>query len=118
MQDLVQAIGSYITMNLTCTGAVDAAGLVMLLEMGDIDAVIAELPNCTWSGSTSWDGAFDEALTAIIAQAMETLADYHVCNNDALLQAKLIDGFVQTGEIVPCDGDDSICHGPTWFYVP
>ena len=118
VQDLVQAIGSYITMNLTCTGSVDAAGLVMLLEMGDVDAVIAELDNCTWSGMASWDGAFDEALTAIIAQAMETLDDYHVCNNDALLQAKLVEGFVQTGEIVPCDGDDPICHGPAWFYTP
>lgn len=118
VQDLVNALASYITMNLTCTGAVDAMGLVGLLQIGEIDAVIAELPNCTWTGATDWSGGFDEALSAIIAAAMETLDDYHVCNNDALLQAKLIDTFVTTGEVVACDGDDAICHGPAWFYTP
>ena len=118
VQDLVQALGAYITMNLTCTGAVDAAGLVMLLQMGEIEAVIAELPNCMWTGTSDWDGAFDEALSAIIDQASETLDDYHVCNNDAQLQAKLIEGFLQTGEVVACNGDEALCHGPTWFYSP
>ncbi len=49
---------------------------------------------------------------------METLDDYHVCNNDALLQAKLMEQFVATGEVVACDADDPICHGPAWFYTP
>jgi hypothetical protein len=118
VQDLVEAMGAYITTNLTCGGSVDAAGLVMLLEMGQIEAVIAELPNCTWAGGSDWEGAFDEALSAIIESASETLADYHVCNNDALLQVKLVESFVQTGEVVPCDGDDPICHGPAWYYAP
>jgi hypothetical protein len=118
VQDLVGALSDYITANLTCTGAVDAAALVGLLQQGDIDAVIAELPNCSWSAGNDWDGGFDEALQAVIAAAMETLADYHVCNNDAALQAKLIDTFVATGEVVACDGDDPICHGPQWFYAP
>jgi hypothetical protein len=118
VQDVVNALANYITMNLTCSGTVDAMGLVGLLQMGEIDAVIAEIPNCTWAAGSDWAGGFDEALNAIIMAAMETLADYHVCNNDALLQAKLIDTFVQTGEVVACDGDDMICHGPQWFYTP
>ncbi|MCA9617697.1 MAG: hypothetical protein KC731_01670 [Myxococcales bacterium] len=118
VQDLVAELSSYIEANLTCTGAVDAAGLVMLLQQGDIEAVITALPNCSWAGGTGFEGGFDEALQAVIDAAGETLADYHVCNNDAALQAKLIDAFVASGEVAACDPDDALCHGPLWFYEP
>jgi hypothetical protein len=118
VQQLVGAVVSYITMNLTCSGAVDAAGLATLLQQGDIAAVIAELPNCTWAAGHDWSTGFDEALTTIIAGAMETLDGYHVCNNDAVLQAALVDNYLTTGEVVACNGDDAVCHGPLWFYEP
>lgn len=118
VQDLVAELSTYITDNLTCNGAVDTMGVVSLLQMGDIDAVIAEIPNCVWAGGSDWAGGFDAALGAIIATANEALDDYHVCNNDAALQAKLIQTFVDTGEVVACDGDDALCHRPKWFYAP
>jgi len=40
--------------NLTCSGAVDAQGLVDRLQRGEIEGVIAELPNCTWSTGSDW----------------------------------------------------------------
>jgi len=41
-----------------------------------------------------------------------------VCNNDAALQAKLVQGYLDTGTVTACDGDDALCSGPTWFYDP
>lgn len=118
VQDLVTELSQYILDNLTCTGAVDAQGLVGLLQQGEIEAVIAELPNCTWAMGFDWEGGFDDALGAIINSATETLADYHVCNNDAALQAKLVQGYLDTGMVTACNGDDPICNGPMWFYEP
>ena len=118
VQDLVGALSQYILDNLTCGGAVDAQGLVDLLQQGEIAEALTELPNCNWAAGFDWEEGFDEALTAIIGTASATLADYHVCNNDAALQAKLIRGYVDSGTVTPCDGNDPICSGPTWFYSP
>jgi hypothetical protein len=90
----------------------------MLLQQGDIDAVLAELPNCSWAAGEDWAGGFDQALESIIAAAQETLADYHVCNNDAALQTKLFDDYTASGNVPACDGGDALCAGPMWFYEP
>ncbi len=118
IQKLVQEVSSYITAHLTCSGSVDAAGLVTLLQNGDISGVIAELPNCTWDAGSDWAGGFDEALSKIIAAANETLADYHVCNNDAELQADLFTRFQTDSKAGACDADSDLCVGPKWFYTP
>lgn len=118
IQKLVQEVSTYVTDHLTCSGSVDAAGLVQLLQQGDISGVIAELPNCTWDAGSDWAGGFDAALQKIIAAANETLSDYHVCNNDAELQADLVTRFQTTGKSSACDADSALCHGPKWFYTP
>ncbi len=118
IQSLVAKLSDYVTAHLTCTGAVDAAGLVQLLQQGDIAGVLSVLPNCTWDSGSDWSGGFDSALQEIITAAQETLADYHVCNNDARLEAGLIEAYGQSGQVGACDGQDAICHGPLWFYNP
>ena len=104
--------------HLTCTGAVDAEGLVQKLETGDIAGVLEVLPSCTWAAGFEWSLGFDEALAKIVAAAQETLADYHVCNNDAELQATLFDGFRKNAQVTACDGSSDLCRGPKWFYAP
>ena len=85
VQKLVAEIEQYVLAHLTCTGAVDAPGLVQKLKAGDIAGVLAVLPSCTWEAGFDWSLGFDDALGKVIAAAKETLADYHVCNNDACL---------------------------------
>jgi hypothetical protein len=118
VQKLVAEVKAYVLAHLTCSGAVDAAGLVQKLEAGDIAGVIAVLPSCTWESGFDWSTGFDSALEKIIAAAKETLADYHVCNNDAELQAALFDGFRTSKTVTACDGAGALCHGPKWFYTP
>lgn len=118
VQKLVAEIKSYVLAHLTCTGPVDATGLVQKLETGDIAGVLQVLPNCSWAVGFDWSLGFDDALGKIIATAQETLADYHVCNNDAELQATLFDSFAKTGTVSACDGQSALCHGPKWFYAP
>lgn len=118
VQKLVAEIESYVLAHLTCTGSVDAAGLVQKLKAGDIAGVLEVLPNCSWASGFDWSLGFDDALGKIVSVAQETLADYHVCNNDAELQATLFDGFRKTKTVTACDGAGSLCHGPKWFYAP
>lgn len=118
VQQLVKELSDYATAHLTCTGAVDAAGLVQKLQAGDIEGVLAVLPNCTWDSGSDFSGGFDAALKKIIAAAQEALSDYHVCNNDAELQAALFDSYRQGGGVGSCDAQSPLCAGPKWFYAP
>jgi hypothetical protein len=118
IQLVIKELSDYIVAHLTCTGSVDANGLVTMLQAGDIQGVLGVLPNCTWSSGFGWSNGFDTALQKIIATAQEALLDYHVCNNDAELQAGLFEDFANTGQPGTCNGDSPLCHGPKWFYTP
>jgi hypothetical protein len=118
IQLVVKEVSDYIAAHLTCTGAVDANGLVTILQHGDIEGVLGVLPNCTWAAGFDWSNGFDTALQKIIADAQEALSDYHVCNNDAELEATLFEDFDKTGQPGTCALDSALCHGPKWFYEP
>jgi hypothetical protein len=118
IQLVVKELSDYIVAHLTCTGAVDANGLVTMLQNGDIEGVLGVLPNCTWASGFDWSNGFDSALQKIIADAQEALSDYHVCNNDAELEATLFEDFGKTGQPGTCAVDSPLCHGPKWFYTP
>ena len=117
VQELVSLLSDYIIANVDCTGNVSSMELAGLLQMGDVEAVVAEINNCSWN-TGGWSGGFDDALTAVLEQAMETLDEYHVCNNDAQIQVALVSTYANTGDVVPCDGDAPACHGPQWLYTP
>jgi hypothetical protein len=114
---LVDKLSVYLTSNLTCP-APGTADLVTNLKAGSIDAVLAALPGCTWAGDAGLAAGLDQAWQSIIAASAEVIAGYHVCNNDAKLQAGLWSTFAAGKTVAACDGDASVCHGPAWFYAP
>mgnify|MGYP001294688328 CR=1 FL=1 len=117
VQQLVAELSAYVTAHLTCTGPDDAAALVKKLQAGDIEGVLVALPNCTWDSGSDFSGGFDAALKAVVA-ASEKLSDYHVCNNDAALQASLVDAYRKGTGVSSCDTNSPLCQGPMWFYNP
>ena len=103
----------------TCTGDTTKADLVSALQAQDFEAALLLVPECTFPGA---DGTpvdtLNEALTLAIASTGNVLADYHVCNNDAVLQASLVTSFQSTGTIGTCDRTSAACKGPLWMYDP
>lgn len=119
VNDLVGQLATYLNANLTCAeleGGTEA--LVDALVAGDVAFVLANGAACTWAGGASWEEGFDEALAAVAEATSETLADYHVCNNDAALQADLFDRFAAGERAATCDAASALCRSPRWFYAP
>lgn len=115
VQSLVGALVLYVQSHLTCTGAVTATQVVDALRMGRIAEVIAALPSCSWNADSGLGQGFDDAVQRALSA---TLSQYHVCNNDASLQAQLFGTFQATRAVRACDNSSATCHGPRWFYDP
>jgi hypothetical protein len=90
----------------------------MDLQNGKITQVIGNLPKCTWANGTGFEDGLNGAFQAVVMQTQETLQEYHVCNNDASLQAALFEEFATSHQIGTCDDTSAMCHGPMWFYKP
>ena len=59
------------------------------------------------------------AIAAVEAEVKRTLAEHHVCNNNALLQADLFARFRDRGDAAACDPHDrGRCYGPELFFDP
>lgn len=117
-QGLIDKLAGYTEANLTCSGERSSSDLAALLRAGNLNEFLAGLEGCQFPAGTTFSGGFDEATTQLIADAKEALAGYHVCNNDAALQAKLIETYQQSGQVAPCTPSDDICKGPRWLYTP
>lgn len=117
-QEVVGNVIAYLQTNLTCTAAGGVDALIANLQNGEIDLVLADLPSCTFASGTTFSEGLDEALTTLLAESQEVLGGYHVCNNDAILQATLFQNFVDSGAVQACDGTIAACKGPLWFYKP
>jgi hypothetical protein len=107
-------VESYITAHLQCTGDTSTSDLVGMINAGDYTNALAALPSCTWDDGYGWPDAFSQATQSVVS----SLSDYHVCNNDAKLQASIWDTLVATGEATACDNTGDVCHGPSFFYNP
>lgn len=118
VQALVLNVISYLQAHLTCAvpGGTDA--VTTALQNGDIAQVLADLPSCTWSTGSDLASGLDEAFDAFLATSQEALAGYHVCNNDAELQAALFASFITDKKVTPCNADVDTCKGPKWLYEP
>jgi len=114
---LMDTVAAYIDANLTCSAATTDE-LLTLLSTGEVAAALEIFPTCTWAGGTSFEEGLDEALSTLLAQTQEILADYHVCNNDAALQKALFDAYVASGQVNACQPDSDTCRGPMWLYSP
>lgn len=117
VQALVTNLINYIQVHLTCSDPGGVALVVQNLQNGEIEPVLETLPSCTFTDGALEEG-LNEALATFLAESQALLDDYHVCNNDAVLQAGLIDTFNTTGEATACDAASATCHGPLWFYDP
>jgi hypothetical protein len=118
VQTLVARLADYAEQSLACTGDLDTKGVVALLRAGEVEAFLAALPSCAWADGEGWEEGLDGALEAVIAASQETLGGYHVCNNDAKLQAALVAAFAAGEAPAACDGDGAACHGPAWYFTP
>ncbi|MBK7586299.1 MAG: hypothetical protein IPI67_39700 [Myxococcales bacterium] len=118
VQSLVKKLSDYMLQNLTCSGATDTAGLVDLITKGDVPGALAVLPSCSWTSGADFETGFDAALKELLAASNEELAAYHVCNNDAQLQAALFEGYATAKTVASCDGASALCAGPAWLYKP
>lgn len=117
VQALLGRVSAYLEQHLACPEGTDA--LVADLAAGDVDAVVAALPSCTWDDGADFASGLDGALEELVAASQEELGDYHVCNNDAELQAGLWATFRSKKQVAACDAAASAaCRGPAWFYSP
>jgi hypothetical protein len=117
-QDLMKSVVAYFQTNLSCPNSGGTAALVSEIEQGDFATAISQFPACTWNDGATFVDGLNQALAAFLQGTKETLAGYHVCNNDATLQATLFEGFKATGAITACDKSSATCQGPIWFYNP
>jgi hypothetical protein len=101
---------AYAEAHLQCDAPVTSEQLVALIRASDYDDAATALAGCTWDDT---DAAGD-ALRALNAK----LAQYHVCNNDAQLEAQQFATFASTGAVTPCDDTQPICQTPAWYYAP
>lgn len=118
VQPLIGKLSEYMLANLTCSGATDTQGLIDLITSGDITGALAVLPNCAWASGADFEAGLDAALGAVVAASNETLGAYHVCNNDAMLQAGLFDAYAANKTVTACDPAAALCSGPAWLYTP
>lgn len=118
VQAVVQKLLEYVGANLDCGGNPPVSDVITALQAGDIETVLEALPGCTWADGHDWGTGFSEAAAVLLDDIVTTLDGYHVCNNDALLQATLWAEYLETGAIGTCDSGSAMCAGPMWFYEP
>jgi hypothetical protein len=117
-QQILSTVIGYVQANLECSGAVTTDQLVGMLQSGDFDDAIAALPSCTWANGADWSDGLTQAAQTVLASTQSQLSSYHVCNNDAMLEANLFSTYASTGSVVACDNTTPTCQGPAWFYNP
>lgn len=115
---LLKNVVAYFQTHLSCTSAGGVDALIQALQAGDFDQVLTDLPTCSWDSGSDLASGFDEALSTFLATTQEVLAGYHVCNNDAELQANLFLSTAGGKKAVACDANQDLCKGPKWFYDP
>lgn len=115
LADVVKTIEN--NTKLACTAAGGKAALVAALKASDFEKAIAIVPTCTFDGG-DLGSTLDQAMAEVAKGTQKTLADYHVCNNNAALQTALLEGFKTKGDIVACSATSPLCSGPKWLYNP
>jgi hypothetical protein len=112
---LLETVAGYLQANLVCEGE-GTNEILGALQSGDVTTALTILPSCGWADGGSFDEGLNTAFSELLSATNELLSDYHVCNNDAVVQKALFDGYAESGEIVCNTGD--LCRGPKWLYTP
>jgi hypothetical protein len=112
-QALLGALGLYVQEHLRCPDA-DVEQLSNYLASGAFDQMLDAVASCAWDTGESWGDGFETATRDVLG---DDFAKYHVCNNDAELEADLFERFTKGATLGSCV-DSPLCHGPKWFYTP
>jgi hypothetical protein len=118
MQQVLTTVLQYLNQNLYCPGSPSTSDVVSMIQNGDYEDAAAAMPQCAWADGTSFDAGLQQAATQVLGQLGQTLAGYHVCNNDAMLQSNLFATYAAGSGVVACDSTTSVCAGPSFFYNP
>ena len=95
-------------------GDISRADLVALFEAGKYNEFGEHLPTFSWD-KTKWTIVLETVLGNVLSATGENLSDYHVCNDDADLQVRLVKNFIATGKVeIPAKDND----GPMLYYTP
>lgn len=117
IEAIVAELVQYVSINLACDAEHPTQQVIESMQQGDIEAVLDALPFCAWDDGHDWSTGFSDAALVLLDEVQTTLLDFHVCNNDAALQAQLMQTFAATGEVVACDPNQDLCRGPKWLYT-
>lgn len=97
----------------TCEGT-NKADIIRLFELKKFNEITKKIDACNFT-KTDWSFAFAEVLGDVLGDFGHNINDYHVCNDDAVLQVDLIKNYIKTGEIkIP----ELVNDGPMWYYTP
>jgi hypothetical protein len=118
MGQVLAAVAAYASQNLVCPASTPTAQVANMLSSGNFDGAVTAMLQCSWSNGSSFEAGLNQAASALSGELSSTLAGYHVCNNDAMLQANLFASFQQNGSVAACDKTASVCSGPAFFYNP
>ena len=111
---LLRSLASYVEAHMICDG-LGAGELGGMIAAGSVADAVAALSSCVWDSGDDWATGFQAAAQQILGAENDR---YHVCNNDAELEAALWDGFAAGREVTACDAKSPLCLGPKWFYAP
>ncbi len=102
---------------LVCKNEGGKAALVLALKEGNFDKALAIVPQCNFDGG-SVEATMNQAMAEVAKASQTTLAEYHVCNNNAALQAELFRTFGEKRVVNKCTTNNPLCSGPKFFYDP
>ena len=113
---VLESLGEFITKdehNFSHTGLTKDQ-VLLLLASGDVSKLMPLLQNSNLTPENIHI-AFNEILKSSFAKLGHDISDFHVCNNDADLQVRLIKNYISTGKVqIP----ERKCSGPMVYYFP
>ncbi len=119
VRGLFASLSVYLSDKINCSIAIGGNGAMLhALRVGELDFVRNNAASCTWEGSDDWQAVVGRAWQEVARENADALSGYHVCNNDARLQAQLVEGFASSSVGLVCNPASSLCVGPSWFFDP
>ena len=88
--------------------------VLQLLASGDVSKLIPLLQSSNMTPENIHN-AFNEILKSSFAKLGHDITKFHVCNNDAELQVRLIKNFIATSKVQMPERE---CTGPMVYYFP
>ena len=112
---VLESLGGFITANNNFThGNLTKEAVLQIIASGDVAKLMPLLQGSSLT-EIQIISAFNTILRNSFVKLGNDLSNFHVCNNDADLQVKLIKNFISTGKTqIP----ERKCTGPMIYYYP